>query len=122
MDKASLGRSLVRLISCLDPNATLQERIVRSKSNKDHLSLRRFMNVTIDYESFMNCKPATSAAQRIFPFKTNFVMADDKDVAFQMLNDDLMSTVKQVWDVRCLDYSWTVYEPGSPSSCASTMI
>ena len=96
MDMESLGRSLVQLISCLDPNATLQERVVHSKSDRDHLSLRRFMNVTIDYESFMNCKPATSAAQRIFPFKANFITADDKDVAFQMLNDDLMSTVKQV--------------------------
>ena len=80
------------------------------------------MNVTIDYESFMNCKPAISAAQRIFQFKTNFITADDKDVAFQMLNDDLVSTVKQVWDVHYIDCSWTVCEPGSPSSCASTMI
>ena len=95
---------------------------MRSKSDTDHLSLRRFMNVTINYESFMNCKSATSVVQRTFPFKANFLTVDDKDIAFQMLNDDFMSTIRQVWIMRCIDCSWIACERGSPSSCASTMI
>ena len=60
------------------------------------MSLRSFANVEITYDSFVNCTTAYRAALAAFPFKLNYQKEDDHDVAFQMLNDDFMSTLKQV--------------------------
>lgn len=70
--------------------------MVPSDSDPDHLLLRTFANVEITYDSFVSCVPAYKAALAAFPFKPNYQKEDDHDVAFQMLSDDFMSTLRQV--------------------------
>lgn len=58
--------------------------------------MRSFAKLEITYDSFVNCTPAYNVAMSIFPFKLNYRQVKDQDVAFQMLNDDFMSTLNQV--------------------------
>ena len=67
-----------------------------SETPEGSLFLHSFYNVNITILQLEHCEMAKEALFAAFPFYPHIMAVRDSSVAFQMINDDVNETVKQV--------------------------
>ena len=81
---------------CLAGNGTQVQHRVYTETPDGSLFLHSFYPVNITFKEMVSCEESKEAVLIAFPFFPHYKAASDSDVAFQMINDDVAETLKQV--------------------------
>ena len=103
---------------CLAGNDTQVQHRVYTETPDGSLFLHSFYPVNITFKEMVSCEESKEAVLIAFPFFPHYKAASDSDVAFQMINDDVAETLKQL--AGEVSGSWTACVRASRSTCAST--
>ena len=86
-------RKQMQLLECLVPGISVR---IRYHTVKDSLFKHSYYLTNITLENMRNCSIVVSSIQQLFHFESHFYSISDSAVAFQMINDDVENTEKQV--------------------------
>lgn len=120
-------RNLADLLECVAPEKTTEESYtVAGKTVQTVTKTRDAITYPISagtlpsrrFARYKQCARAVKAMANAFPFSAKFRMAMDDPVAFQMLDDDFNSTLRQVGAENRVESSSTACGKDSPSSSA----
>lgn len=81
---------------CLAGNGTQAQHRVYTETPDGSLFLHSFYPVNITFKEMISCEESKEAVLIAFPFFPHYKATSDSDVAFQMINDDVAETLKQV--------------------------
>ena len=84
------------MLLCLAGNGTQEQHRLHSETPDGSLFLHSFYPVNITFGEMIACEEAKAAVLDAFPFFSHYETTTDSDVAFQMINDDVKETIKQV--------------------------
>lgn len=86
-------RKQIQLLECLVPGISVR---IRYHTVNDSLFKHSYYLTNITLENMRNCSIVISSIQQVFHFESHFNSISDSAVAFQMINDDVENTEKQV--------------------------
>lgn len=101
-------RTLLQLLQCLSNDAEQRSVIRASSKRPDRLVEHRYFVPNITLASFKNCSLIAENVHRLVAFEAPVKKIGDKDVAFQMIHDDLNDTRMQVVITTSYNNSWIV--------------
>lgn len=84
------------MLKCLVGEDVRELHRTYSETPEGSLFLHSFYNVNITILQLEHCEMAKEALFAAFPFYPHIMAVRDSSVAFQMINDDVNETVKQV--------------------------
>lgn len=93
MKHVVICRNEIELLKCLVPELDEHTRLYEVNQS---LYLHKYFPVNITYSAVANCSLAYSYILSSFPFESRFQSTGDTAIAFQMIDDDVESTRRQV--------------------------
>ena len=92
-------RSHILKCTCTGSNQTVTRTFTNSRGD---LIQRTFYKGKITFDSMMNCPDTRTALEAVLDDDNRMAIRNDKDIAFQMISDNLNDTLRQVGNVYVL--------------------